>query len=69
MKRKLNAKDLLLELMQADGWHGIVGDRNAQIQAGTDKKRLQQGKLSYDKCVEWLKKLGWKKVQEETWSN
>lgn len=69
MEKQLNAKELLLELMKQRNWHGIAGDKPAQRAAGEDKRLLTQGRLSYEKCVEWLEKLGWKKIQEETWSN
>ena len=58
------AKELLKDLMNERGWHGIENDRTAQRKAGRDKELLLLGRLSAEKCEQWLNKLGYRKVKE-----
>lgn len=68
MQHKKNAIDLLSELVKERNWHRIKNDKPAQRAAAMDKLLLQQGRLSYEKCCQWLERLGYKKVEEEVWS-
>lgn len=62
-----NAKVLLKQIVKKRAWHQITGDKPGQKAAGRDKELVLAGKLSYEKCCQWLLKLGYKKVSEETW--
>lgn len=61
------AKTKLLEIMTARSWHEIKGNKKAQTAAQQDKYLLRDGKLSYEKTVFWLKKLGYKMTSNEVW--
>jgi hypothetical protein len=64
MKINKNALDILADVMQHRNWYGSAYDRRT---AATYKSLLNQGRLSYEKASEILNKIGWLKVEEETW--
>lgn len=66
MNHNKNATDLLRELMQQRNWHGLT-DKPSQKKAAMDKTLAMQGRLSYEKSCQWLVRLGYKKIKEETW--
>lgn len=63
----MNAKDQFKLVTQKRGWHGISGDVKAQNAANYDKHLAASGRLSYEKCVQWLERLGYTKLTEEEW--
>ena len=64
----MNAKEQFREVVKKRGWHGITADKAAQRAAAMDKTLALAGKLSYEKSAEWLRKLGYVLVQEESWA-
>ena len=63
----MNAKEKMKEIVRVRGWHGITNDKPAQRAAAVDKALILSGKLSYEKCCEWLERLGYVKIQDEQW--
>lgn len=63
----MNAKEQFAKVVRLRNWHGIKNDTKAQRAAGVDKHLATSGRLSYEKCAEWLHKLGYKQTQDEIW--
>lgn len=59
-----NAIKVLKDLMQVRKWHQ---EKYTPTKASGYKDLLNKGKLSYEKSIEILHLLGYKKVKEETW--
>lgn len=63
----MNAKEIMKIVVKRRGWHNIKDDKPAQRAAAVDKSLILSGKLSYEKCCEWLERLGYYKIQDESW--
>lgn len=57
------AKELLKDLMKQRGWHKET-DAILAARARRDKALLIEGRLSAEKCEQWLNKLGYRKIKE-----
>lgn len=58
---------MMKQIVQQRNWHQKTNDQAAQRAAAQDKLLILQGKMSYEKCVDWLERLGYAKVREEKW--
>ncbi len=63
----MTARELFLKICEKDGWHGIVGNHSEQRKAAMDKKRAIEDKLSHNKYIYWLDRLGYECKQKEVW--
>jgi len=62
---KRTAFDTLKTIVNERNWHnGIIERRHASVL----KRSILDDKISYEKAVEILGKLGYKKIQEEIWA-